>query len=313
MPAFARRCRPRQRTRRRASGADLARSKRRIRFGEERLEEAACRECAVNSLKNLEERSRAKASASRECWNALVAFRRERSSAVSSEQIDETDRGNEAWDREWCALETSVIPERRALFERMEAETKEGFTTAIVGALRNGIVDVRRTIRETNAYLSECPFGDIRYRFDCSKNIDYAPYYDMIMDPDFDNALGGLWDDEFHAKHGAVIDSFFDTSGTAVAPRPSSSAAGARPQTALLDYKLSEFRHERGASTEAVSLKPGLGGSSGGEQMLPFYVVLFASAGIAAARRKGPRWQHAAVLIDEAFEVVTAAHRQAID
>ena len=62
----------------------------------------------------------------------------------------------------------------------MEAETKEGFTTAIVGALRNGIVDVRRTIRETNAYLSECPFGDIRYRFDCSKNIDYAPYYDMI-------------------------------------------------------------------------------------------------------------------------------------
>ena len=35
--------------------------------------------------------------------------------------------------REWCALETSVIPERRALFERMEAETKEGFTTGDCG------------------------------------------------------------------------------------------------------------------------------------------------------------------------------------
>lgn len=276
---------------------------------EERLEEAACRECAVNSLKDLEERSRAKASASRECWNALVTFRRERSSAVSSEQIDETDRGNEAWDREWCALETSVIPERRALFERMEAETKEGFTTAIVGALRNGIVDVRRTIRETNAYLSECPFCDIRYRFDCSKNIDYAPYYDMIMDPDFDNALGGLWDDEFHAKHGAVIDSFFDTirDSRCAETEQQRSEALARKR-ALLDYKsyLSFDMKEVRPDGSEVSLKAGLGGSSGGEQMLPFYVVLFASmAHRCRTKKKGLDGNTLrTVLIDEAFEVV---------
>ncbi|MFR3272624.1 MAG: hypothetical protein ACLTQI_01450 [Slackia sp.] len=184
---------------------------------------------------DLEERSRAKASASRECWNALVAFRRERSSAVSTEQIDETDRGNEAWDREWSALETSVIPERRALFERMEAETKEGFTTAIVGALRNGIVDVRRTIRETNAYLSECPFGDIRYRFDCSKNIDYAPYYDRL-DP-ISTMRSAACGTTSSIPRWRGDDSFFDTSGTAVAPRPAAAQAALARKRALLDYK----------------------------------------------------------------------------
>ena len=276
---------------------------------EDRLEEAARQECMAKSFKDLEEQSRAKASASRECWNALVAYRREHASAVSAEQVDETDRGNEAWEREWSALETSVIPERRVLFERMEAETKEGFTTAIVGALRNGIVDVRKTIRETNAYLAECPFGDIRYRFDWSKNPDYAPYYDMIMDPDFDNALGGLWDDAFHAKHGAVIDGFFDTirDSRCAETEQQRNEALARKR-ALLDYKsyLSFDMKEVRPDGSEVSLKAGLGGSSGGEQMLPFYVVLFASMAHRCRTKKQGLDGNTlrTVLIDEAFEVV---------
>lgn len=276
---------------------------------EGRLEEAARQECMTKSFKELEEQSRAKAAASRECWNALVTFRRDHASAVSAEPVDEADRGNEAWEREWNVLETNVIPERRVLFERMEAETKEGFTTAIVGALRNGIVDVRKTIRETNAYLAECPFGDIRYRFDWSKNVDYAPYYDMIMDPDFDNALGGLWDDAFHAKHGAVIDSFFDTirDSRCAETEQQRSEALARKR-ALLDYKsyLGFDMKEIRPDGSEVSLKAGLGGSSGGEQMLPFYVVLFASmAHRCRTKKKGLDGNTLrTVLIDEAFEVV---------
>lgn len=276
---------------------------------EGRLEEAARRACVGNSFKDLEERSRAKAAASRECWNALVVFRREHAAAVSAEQVDEADRGNEAWEREWNALETNVIPGRRVLFERMETETKEGFTTAIVGALRNGIVDVRRTIRETNAYLAECPFGDIRYRFDWSKNPDYAPYYDMIMDPDFDNALGGLWDEAFHTKHGAVIDSFFDTirDSRCAETEQQRNEALARKR-ALLDYKsyLSFDMKEVRPDGSEVSLKAGLGGSSGGEQMLPFYVVLFASMAHRCRTKKQGLDGNTlrTVLIDEAFEVV---------
>lgn len=276
---------------------------------EGRLEEAARQECMANQLKDLEERSRAKASASRECWNALVAFRRDNASAVSAEQVDENDCGNEAWEREWSVLETNIIPERRVLFERMETETKEGFTTAIVGALRNGIVDVRRTIRETNAYLAECPFGDIRYRFDWSKNPDYAPYYDMIMDPDFDNALGGLWDEAFHAKHGAVIDSFFDTiRDSRCAETEQQRNEALVRKRALLDYKsyLSFDMKEVRPDGSEVSLKAGLGGSSGGEQMLPFYVVLFASMAHRCRTKKQGLDGNTlrTVLIDEAFEVV---------
>ena len=280
-----------------------------VALDEDRLENAARRECGANSFKDLEERSRAKASASGGCWNVLVAFRRDHASAVPTERIDENDRGNEAWEREWNALETNIIPERRMLFERMEIETKEGFTTAIVGALRNGIVDVRRTIRETNAYLAECPFGDIRYRFDWSKNPDYAPYYDMIMDPDFDNALGGLWDEAFHAKHGAVIDSFFDTirDSRCGETEQQRSEALARKR-ALLDYKsyLSFDMKEVRPDGSEVSLKAGLGGSSGGEQMLPFYVVLFASmAHRCRTKKRGIDGNTLrTVLIDEAFEVV---------
>ena len=55
-----------------------------------------------------------------------------------------------------------------------------------------------------------------------------------------------------------------------------------------------------------MSLKAGLGGSSGGEQMLPFYVVLFASmAHRCRTKKKGLDGNTLrTVLIDEAFEVV---------
>lgn len=274
------------------------------------LEERARSVVAENDdVRRLEERASSSKGATGRAWNALVSYRRTYSGAVSSPDLDIESTGNEVWEIESERIRGNIIPGLERQFSEIEEEAKRGFTTSIVSKLRNGIASIRSTIRSVNRLLRDVPFGDIRYRFVCEPNRDYQSYYDMVTDGEFENALGGLWDDAFYRKHGQTVDEFFDTIRESRCGESGAARAEATLQkNALLDYKsylvfdMKEI-HDDG---DEISLKRGIGSGSTGEQLLPFYIVLIASM---ARRCKTNRQGQEAdtlrcILIDEAFNKI---------
>lgn len=239
-------------------------------------------------------------------WFALTEYRRQHLRLVGSEGAEATSADNGAWEREARRIESNLIPDLDKQFAEIEEEAKRGFTSSIVSKIRNGIEEIRTSVREVNRLLARVPFGDIHYRFVCEPNKDFERFYQMVTDEEFENTYGGLWDSAFYAKHGHTVDEFFSTiRDSRVGASKEIREEATLQKKALLDFRsylvfdMKEI-HDDGSE---LSLKKGLAGNSNGEQRLPFYITLVAS--LAKKCRTAARGQESdtlrIVLLDESF------------
>lgn len=240
-------------------------------------------------------------------WSSLVGIRGALIAELDFPRSAVTESSNESWEKALAHLREITLPEYKQQFQHFEEETKSGYTTQVVGKLSFGISQTERILKRANQLLRNVKFGNVSYRFTWTINKDNERFYRMLTDKEFDNARGGLWDTAFYEKHGPIIDEFFDIiKDSRCAGSPAARHDAERRMNELLDYRSYfdfDMKEIRPDGSE-ISLRKGIGSGSGGEQILPFYVVLFASM---ASRYRTNRTDASGntlrtVIIDEAFE-----------
>lgn len=247
----------------------------------------------------------------RESWQRVILERDHCRNHMPANDIDASSTDNTPWLNEYETLSKKLLPTFRSEVAEVEKEARRSFVNDVAGRLGSIIQNAQKATREANRLLRDIEFGDKSYRFTCRKTADpfVAPYYNMVTSSNFQQCSGGLWGDrlldEFKDEAEGLFRAMRDSrygSSESVKKDASTDCKKLLDVSNYLEFEMIQVDRD-GTETR---LTEGLEASSGGEAMLPLYLVLL--AGLARTYRTNSIGPDAntlrLVLIDEAFDKI---------
>lgn len=245
------------------------------------------------------------------CWRRVELERDHCKNHMPDNDADISSTDNTPWLNEYEILSGKLLPTFRSEVAEVEREARRSFVNDVAGRLGSVIQDAQKATRDANRLLRNIEFGDRSYRFSCRKTTDpfVAPYYNMVTSPNFQQCSGGLWSDqlldEFKDEANGLFQAMRDSRYGASESIKKDASSDCKKLLDVSNYLEFEMTQVDRDGTE-TRLTEGLEASSGGEAMLPLYLVLL--AGLARIYRTngiGPDGNTLRlVLIDEAFDKI---------
>lgn len=195
--------------------------------------------------------------------------------------------------REYDLLHGTKLAEYRQQSERARQAAEEAFRTDVATKIMEAVQEMRRSMRDLNRILRECPDfsnGD-RYEFKAevvSEHADLLRYIETAVD-----GVGGLFAERSEASEKVM--NYIASAARGEAPQRGNPIEDYRE---MFRFDVQIFRHNE----KMCLLSSRFGSASGGEHKAPMYIIL--AAALHHAYRLGDQngTGGALMLVDEAFE-----------
>lgn len=179
---------------------------------------------------------------------------------------------NEDYIKEISRYSDTKITEYISKVNQAHKEAKQCFENQFFATLKRKIDNVTRELKQLNRTIKLQRFGDSRYKFVATPNLEYKEYYDIIMAEDLNGC--NLLNSNIYAANKDIIDRLFDNVAqlNQIAQKDYETKGKEIEKythfTTYLDFDILENEN---------SLSKTISSKSGGETQTPFYIAILAS------------------------------------
>lgn len=233
-------------------------------------------------------------------WDDLVDSRRSYNDKFKM-GLDYRTQDNTEFENLWFELSENQLPGFSQKIKDAREKAIEEFRENCLSRLQHNIQSAENQLKDLNAALRSCQFGDDTYKFKISPKLDYKHFYDMIMDPMITDGGWTLFSQAFFDKYRTEVDELFSILTNDGGSLDASDYE--RRTQEYTDYRtyLSFDLEVTNKDGESQRLSKTMGKKSGGETQTPFYIAVLAS--FAQLYRIRDKTQNTAriIIFDEAF------------
>lgn len=233
-------------------------------------------------------------------WNALEKLRLAYNEKFKM-GLDYKTQDNTEFENLWLELSENQLPGYAQRISDAREKAMEEFRENCLSRLQHNIENAENQLKDLNAALRSCQFGDDTYKFKVSPKPDYKQFYDMIMDPMITDGGWTLYSQMFFDKYRTEVDELFSILTNDGGSLDASDYE--RRTKEYTDYRtyLSFDLEVTNREGESQRLSRTMGKKSGGETQTPFYIAVLAS--FAQLYRIQDKTKNTAriIIFDEAF------------